>query len=77
MFAAGICANGKTRIYFVPPTTKLDRWFFIDKILRLIVKKDIPGLYPGKERLVCLHFDSAGIRHLKSTTGSMHKESGI
>jgi hypothetical protein len=60
MFAVGIFANGKTGIYFVPPTTKVDRWFSIDKILKLIVKKDIPRLYPGKESLVCLHFDSAG-----------------
>jgi hypothetical protein len=60
MFAAGICANGKTGIYFVLLTTKVDRWFFIDKILKPIVKRDKPRLYPGEESFVCLHFDSAG-----------------
>jgi hypothetical protein len=49
-----------TDLYFVPPTTKVDRWFFINSILKLIVEKDIRRLYPGEEHKVVLHFDSAG-----------------
>jgi hypothetical protein len=59
MFAAGICSRGKTGIYFVPPHCKVDRWFFIDYILKPIVEKDIPRLFPGEEHRVVLHFDSA------------------
>jgi methylphosphotriester-DNA--protein-cysteine methyltransferase len=60
MYAAGVCAKGVTDLYFVPPTTKVDRWFFINSILKPIVEKDIPRLYPGEEHKVVLHFDSAG-----------------
>jgi hypothetical protein len=58
--AAGVCAKSLTDLYCVPPTTKVDRWFFINSILKPIVEKDIPGLYPGEEYKAVLHFDSAG-----------------
>jgi hypothetical protein len=60
MFAAGVCARGVTGIYFVPPTCKVDRWFFIEHILKPVVEIDIPRLYPKNRKKVILHFDSAG-----------------
>jgi hypothetical protein len=63
MYAAGVCAKGVTDMYFVPPTTKVNHWFFINSILKLIVEKDIPRLYPGEGHKVVLHFDSAGEPH--------------
>lgn len=59
MYAAGVSARGVTGIYFVPPTTKVNQKFFINKILKPIVERDIPRLYPGEEHKVILHFDSA------------------
>jgi hypothetical protein len=59
MFAAGVSSKGVTGIYFVPPTSKVDHVFFINEILKPIVEKDIPRLYPGEEQKVILHFDSA------------------
>ena len=59
MFTAGICSRGKTRLYFVPDRTKVNRWYFINHVLRPIIKYDIPRLYPGEEHKVVLHFDSA------------------
>ena len=35
MWCAGICARGKTRMYFVSQNVKVDRKFFIKKILKL------------------------------------------
>jgi hypothetical protein len=60
MYAVGVCSKGVTDLYFVPPTTRVDCWFFIHSILKPIVKKDILRLYPGEEHKVVLHFDSAG-----------------
>jgi hypothetical protein len=60
MYAAGVCAKDVTDLYFVPPTTKDDRWFFINSIRKLIVEKGISRLYSGEEHKVVLHFDSAG-----------------
>jgi hypothetical protein len=59
MFAAGVSSRGVTGLYFVPQTIKVDHLFFVNKILKSIVEKDIPRLYPGEERKVILHFDSA------------------
>ena len=55
----GICMRGKTRLYFVPPKVKMDHRLFIDLVLKNLVKYDIPKLYPGEEKNVILHFDSA------------------
>jgi hypothetical protein len=60
MYAAGVSARVVTGLYFVPTTSKVDRWVFINNILKQIVEKDIPRLYPGEEHKVVLHFDSAG-----------------
>jgi AraC-like DNA-binding protein len=59
IFAAGVSSRGVTGLYFVPPTSKVDHLFFINKILKPIMEKDIPRLYSGEERKVILHFDSA------------------
>jgi histone H3/H4 len=59
MFAAGICARGPTKMYSIPQNTKMNRWVFIEKVLKPIVEKDIPRLYPGEEHKVVVHFDSA------------------
>ncbi|OQV14322.1 hypothetical protein BV898_11442 [Hypsibius exemplaris] len=59
MCAAGVSYRGPTSIYFVPPTSKVDSAFFLNNIVKPIVEKDIPRLYPGEEHKVILHFDSA------------------
>ena len=59
MFTAGICARGETAMYIVPEKTKVNRWYFIKYVLTPLVKYDIPRLYPGEEKKVVLHFDSA------------------
>jgi hypothetical protein len=59
IFAARVSSRGLTAIYFVSPTSKVDHQFFTNKILTLIVEKDILRLHQGGERKVILHFDSA------------------
>ncbi|OQV22695.1 hypothetical protein BV898_03524 [Hypsibius exemplaris] len=59
MCAAGVLYRGATNICFVSPTSKVNSAFFLNNIVKPIVKKDIPRLYPGEEHKVSLHFDSA------------------
>ena len=59
MFAAGVCARGVTDMYFVPDKSKVNQEFFMNYILKPIIERDIPRLYPGEEKKVILHFDSA------------------
>ena len=55
----GIFMRGKTRLYSVPSKVKMNHRLFIDLVLENLVKYDIPRLYPGEEKNVILHFDSA------------------
>jgi hypothetical protein len=48
--AARVCTKDVTDLYFVPPTTKVDRWFFINSILKPIVEKDIPSFIPVRSK---------------------------
>ena len=49
MYAAGMPARGVMRKYFFPHKTKPDQNFFINKILKPVMEKDIPRLY-SKEK---------------------------
>ena len=59
MVAMGITAGGPTGIYFVPPEAKVNSQFYVDKVLRPILQKDIPRLYGKLAKKVTLHHDSA------------------
>ena len=76
MVAIGICYRGKTKVYIVPPKSKVNARFFIDNILKPIVEKDIPRLYPGEEHKVVIHMDSAPA-HVAKETYQWFDERGI
>lgn len=76
MYAAGVCARGVTRMYFVPPTCRVDCWFFFNHILKPIVEIDIPRLYPKCQNRVVLRFDSAG-SYTTREVYDWHDERGI
>ncbi|OQV12447.1 hypothetical protein BV898_13323 [Hypsibius exemplaris] len=48
MCAAGVSYCGATGIYFVPPTSEVNSAFFLNNIVKPIVEKDVPRLYPRK-----------------------------
>jgi hypothetical protein len=50
----GIFFRKHTGLYTVPEMGEVDKESFIDHILRLIVEKDIPRLYPGEEHQVTI-----------------------
>ncbi|XP_055337733.1 uncharacterized protein LOC129587827 [Paramacrobiotus metropolitanus] len=59
MFIAGISFRGLTAIRFIPPTPKITADLCIQNVLEPLVQKDFPRVYPGEERKVALHQDSA------------------
>jgi hypothetical protein len=71
MVAMVISARGQTRLYFVPETVEVNGQFFINHILKQIVEKDIPRLYPGEEHKVTIHMDGVGSHVCSETTDWM------
>lgn len=59
MFVAGICYRGVTTMRFVEPGSKINSSYYIEHVLKPLVEKDIPRLYPGEEHKVVIHHDSA------------------
>jgi hypothetical protein len=59
MFVAGISSVGRTAIRFVPPRTKVNSWYYVNKVLKPLFRKDIPKLFGSRAHLVVLHQDSA------------------
>jgi len=66
MVCMGISWNGPTSLYFVPPKAEMNSQMFINLILKPLFEKDVPRLYPGEEKKIILHMDSAGT-HVKDT----------
>jgi len=65
----GLSSKEITGLYFVLPTSKVDQLFFINKILKPIVERNIPRLYPGEKQKVIPHFEPATIH----TTPAMYE----
>lgn len=61
----GISANGTTSVRFVTPGVKINSDFYINKILKPFITKDIPKLYPNKDYL--FHQDSCPSHVSKKT----------
>ena len=54
-----ITERGSTGIYFVLSEAKVNSHFYVDKVLRPILQKDIPRLYGKLAKKVTLHHDPA------------------
>jgi hypothetical protein len=64
MFIAAINCKGTTTIRFIPPRTKVDSHFYINKVLRPLFKKDIPRLFGRRAKMAVLRHDTANLPHL-------------
>lgn len=53
----GISANGCTAVRFVKPGAKINSDYYINKVLKPFIRRDIPKLYPNGDYL--FHQDSA------------------
>lgn len=61
----GISAKGCTQVRFVKPGAKINSDYYIEKILKPFIRKDIPKLYPNRDFL--FHQDSAPSHVSKKT----------
>ena len=59
MMAAGFTWRGPTRLYIVPPKTKITAEYFVKQVLTPMFDVDIPKLYGKEAGKVELHMDSA------------------
>ena len=47
----GISANGVTKVRFIEPGVKINSDYYIDKVLKPVIRNDIPRLYPNGDCL--------------------------
>lgn len=76
MFFGGICWNGTTTLRFIDPGAKINSDYYIEHCLKPLIEEDVPRLYPGEERKVILHQDSAPA-HASKKTQEYLRNSGI
>jgi hypothetical protein len=67
MFIAGISSVGRTNLRFVPPNTKVNSWFYVNKVLEPLFEKDIPRMFGSRAHLIVLHHDSAPAHKASAT----------
>ncbi|OWA51167.1 hypothetical protein BV898_15661 [Hypsibius exemplaris] len=48
IFIAGVCNCGKTKIRVIKPSAKINSKYYIEKVLTLMFRDDVPRLFPGK-----------------------------
>jgi hypothetical protein len=70
IFVVGI-NSGRTTLRFVPLNTKVNSWFYVNKVLKPLferkILKYIPRMFGSRAHLVVLHHDSA-LAHKASAT---------
>ena len=65
MVWAGISSNGKTGLHFVNKGAKINSDYYIERVLKRFVRKDVPNLYPDGNFM--FHQDSAPSHRSKKT----------
>ncbi|CAF2121468.1 unnamed protein product [Rotaria magnacalcarata] len=74
MVWGGISAKGKTFLRFVKSNTKINSDYYINKILKPFLLRDVPRLYPNKEKSrPIFHQDSAPSHVSKKTIAYLEK----
>lgn len=68
VMAVGVLTGrGAVPLFFVPPGAKVNSDVYIDHVLRPLVEKHLPALYPGEMHKVWVHHDGAKAHTSKKT----------
>lgn len=60
IMAVGVLTGrGPGPLFFVPPKTKVDSQFYCDYVLKPLVRRYLPKIYPGELHKVWVHHDAA------------------
>ena len=74
MVWSGVSTRGKTTLRFVQPGAKINSNYYINDILQPFLQRDVPRLFPKKEKLRWfLHQDSAPSHTSKQTIEYLNK----
>ena len=68
MVWAGVSFFGKLSKQFIDKGVKINADYYINKVLKPFIKKDVPRLFPGFERDMVFHQDSASSHTARKTT---------
>jgi hypothetical protein len=74
MVIGALSGRGPLPLMKVPKNAKINADRYIDTVLRPIVEKEIPKLYPGEEEKVFIHHDKATSHTAKKT---VHYANGV
>ena len=76
MFFAGVSYWGKTKLRFVEPKAKINRKYYVKKLLKPLFKEDIPNMFHGRKCRPVFHQDNAPA-HAANDTQEWLKNSGV
>lgn len=76
MVWAGVCSRGKTSLHFIDRKTKVNAHYYVDNVLKPFLRKDLPRLFPGEEKKMIFHQDSAS-SHTARHTLDFLKQKGV
>lgn len=73
MVWAGVSYYGKTSLFFINKGVKVNAKYYIHKVLKSFLKKDVPRLFPGRENDMVFHQESACSHTAKMTINFLIK----
>ena len=76
MVWVGMCSRVKIRLLFIGWKSKVNTHYYVDKMLKPFLKKDLLRLFPGGEKNMILHQDSAP-SHTTIYTLKLLKDRGV
>jgi hypothetical protein len=70
----GVSSKGKTTLRFVVPGAKVNSNYYVNKILKPFLTRDIPRLFPKEERTNWIFHQDSAPSHTSKTTSNFLNE---
>ena len=65
MACAALSSRGKSVIRIIPKEIKVNSEYYINKVLKQFIRKDVPRLFPEDEHVMTFHKDGASSHNFK------------
>jgi len=75
MVVAGMSFRGPLKARFVPINSKMNAKYYIDHILKPVIEKELPTLFPNEMHKVFIHHDKASVHTADPTIAFLTKMS--
>ena len=73
MVWAGVSYYGKTSLIFIAKGVEVNANYYINKVLKSFLTKDVPHMFPGREKEMVFHQDSTFNHTAKRTINFLNK----